>query len=418
MISKIFFLFVFISFFSFIKIFPNDRPLIVVAADGSGDYKTISEAIASLPMYNYERTVIYIKNGIYNEKLRIEQDNVTLKGESKDKTIIRYSQLRTDWIAHPDAIGPAVINIRGDDIILENLTIENSQLKIGPHAFAIYGTGTRIIVLNCNVLSNGGDTISLWNYKRGMYYHAGCKFRGAIDYVCPRGWCFIKDSKFYENSKLASLWHAGGYDINQKFVLKNCSFDGVKGFELGRHHYEAQFYLLNCDFSQNMADRPIYRVSYKEPKLNRPFNWGERDYFYNCKKEGENYSWFKNNFSTAEGFPTAEEITPMWTFDGKWDPESITGPKIIKYVIKGKSVLFFFNEHITIIKNPVLKSNTGKVFYYYSGGGSNTLRFNCDSNFSKEDLKGLTIQTGSKVLGTIASVKEREADFFINELNR
>ena len=392
----------------------NNRPLIVVAHDGSGDYKTITEAIDALPMFNYERTVIYIKNGIYNEKIRIEQDNVTLRGESRDSTIIEYDQLRTDWIKNPDPIGPAVINIHADDIVLENLTIKNTQPKIGPHAFAIYGRGTRTVIVNCNVYSKGGDTISLWDYKTGMYYHADCNFRGAVDFVCPRGWCFIKNSKFYEvKSKTASIWHAGGYNENQKFVLKNCSFDGAEKFYLGRHHYEAQFYLLNCAFSKNMADKPIYHVLVKDPASRRPYNWGERDYYYNCERTGGNYGWFKNNLSSARGSPQPKEITAAWTFGGKWDPESSEGPEITKYIINGDSVLFFFNEHITIIGNPELKSSSGKILKYNSGGGSNTIKFVSDSQISKEELKNLGMPFNGKVIGTIASVKERPANFQI-----
>ena len=412
--KKLVLIFLSIFFVAVSNIYSNDKPLIVVAADGSGDYKTITEAINALPMFNYERTVIYVKNGVYKEKIRIEQDNVTLRGESKDKTIIEYNQLRTDWIDHPDNIGPAVINIHADDIILENLTIENTQPKVGPHAFAIYGRGTRTVIVNCNVLSNGGDTISLWDYKTGMYYHADCFFRGAVDFVCPRGWCFIKDSKFDEVNKAASIWHAGGYNENQKFVLKNCSFNGVEGYYLGRHHYEAQFYLLGCEFSKSMADKPIFFVFNKNPNDNRPFNWGERDYFYNCHKDGGDLDWFKDNLSTAKGSPKPEDITPSWTFDGKWDPESTVGPDIIKYNIEGDSVLFYFDEHLTIIGSPELKSSTGKLLKYESGGGSNTLKFVSTSSLSKDDLKNLSLISGGKVLGTIASVKDRAASFKIN----
>lgn len=180
----------------------QEKRLIIVAQDGSGDFRTITAAVLSLPMFNYQRTVIFIKNGSYNEKIKIEKDFVTLRGEDREKTVIYYSQLRSDWDAKKDSIGPAVINIFADDIILENMTIKNTQPEIGPHAFAIYGVGTRTIILNCNVISKGGDTVSLWNYKEGMYYHSGCYFEGAVDFVCPRGWCFIKDSKFYEVKKL------------------------------------------------------------------------------------------------------------------------------------------------------------------------------------------------------------------------
>ncbi|MBN2350251.1 MAG: hypothetical protein JXJ22_15535, partial [Bacteroidales bacterium] len=237
----------------------NNEFDIVVALDGSGDFTTISSAIASLPVYNYERTVIYVKNGIYHEKLRIEQDYTTLLGESVDSTIIQFGQLRDDWEKVRDAIGSAVINIYADDVIINNLTVINTQPEIGPHAFCIYGTGTRTILLNCNIKTKGADAVSLWNYKNGMYYHANCHFEGAVDFVCPRGWCYIVNSSFYEVKKSASIWHAGASDESQKFVIKNSSFDGVEGFKLGRHHYEAQFYLINCKFSKNMANVPIYR---------------------------------------------------------------------------------------------------------------------------------------------------------------
>ena len=399
------------SFLSFINVFRAGASIyITVAADGSGDFKTINTAIASLPMFNYERAVIYIKNGVYNEKIRIEQDYVTLRGESRENTIIWYSQLRTDWIANKDSIGPAIINIEGDDIILENLTIENTQPEVGPHAFTIYGKGTRTILLNCNVTSKGGDTVSLWDYKTGMYYHANCNFVGAVDFVCPRGWCFIRDCKFYELKTTASIWHAGGYDETQKLVVRNSSFDGVKGFELGRHHYDSQFFLLDCIFSDSMADKPIYRVGTNDPKTNRPFNWGKRYYFYNCHRKGGDFDWFKDNLNTNKDKLRPETITCDWTFEGKWKPESKKGPKVLNYQIQNNTVFLNFDEAITLIKVPVLKSTSGKTFTYDSGSGSNTLQFKCGAKFSKEDLAGLQIVNDAKMLGTIASVTERNAD--------
>ncbi|MFO7446874.1 MAG: pectinesterase family protein [Ignavibacteriaceae bacterium] len=400
--------------FSNCFLYANKPGTITVAADGSGDYKTISEAVAALPVFNYGRIVILIKNGVYNEKIRIEQDYITLKGESREHTIIRYNQLREDWIKNQDAVGPAVINIHADDIVLENLTIENTQPEIGPHAFAVYGQGTRTIIVNCNVLSKGGDTVSLWDFQTGMYYHADCYFEGAVDFVCPRGWCFIKDSEFYEVKKTAALWHAGGFDKNQKFVLKNCSFDGVKDFELARHHYEAQFFFIECSFSENMSDRKIYRVTYPdEPERDRVFNWGERYYFYNSSREGGNPHWADNNLATAEGSPQPEDITPLWTFNGKWDPESKQGPAVNDYKISDSTLTLTFNEPVTVLGLPELKSGTGKVFKFSSGGENNIITFTAGADFNTKDLSGLIIINDSKMIGTIASVFEREADLDI-----
>jgi len=392
--------------------FAQGNHVITVDQNGKGDHKTITEAVESLPIFNYQRIIIKIKNGIYEEKFKIDQDYISLIGEDKEKTIIKYNQLRSDWESNKDSIGPAVININGDDIILQNLTVENTQPEIGPHAFVIYGKGTRTIILNCNLISKGADTVSLWDYKTGMYYHADCYFEGAVDFVCPRGWCFIKNSKFYEVKKTAAIWHAGGYDKKQKFVIKDSYFDGVKDFDLGRHHYEAQFYLHNCTFSENMSDKKIFRVTYEDTTRNQPFNWGERYYFYNCNREGGKYDWLENNLTEAEGKPSADEITAEWTFDFMWNPESEEGPKIIKYEIDGNNLKLFFDEAVTIVDNAVLKTASEKELKYSTGSGSVVLSFYSTVEIFPNDLKELKITKG-KLIGTTASVNEREVNLEI-----
>lgn len=308
----------------------QNKTFIVVDKNGNGDFTTVAESINSLPMFVYERTIIFIKNGIYEERIRIEQDNITLLGENRDSTIIQYNLLREDWNNNKDDIGPGVVNIFGDDIIIENLTVENTQPQIGPHAFAIYGMGTRIILSRGNFISKGGDTVSLWDYKNGMYYHNDCYFEGAVDFVCPRGWCYIKNSKFYEHKKTASVWHAGGFDKTQKFVIVNSEFDGVKGFKLGRHHYESQFYFIGCTFSSNLADEPIYRVTYEDTTRNRPFNWGARYYFYSSQKAGEQFDWLSNNIDSSPEIESVDQVTPEWTFNYQWNPESLIPTKLKK----------------------------------------------------------------------------------------
>ncbi|MCF7803302.1 MAG: hypothetical protein K9N46_11495 [Candidatus Marinimicrobia bacterium] len=363
---------------------------IVVAKDGSGDYTTITEAVDALSMYPYQRTVIYIKNGVYNEKLRINQNYITLRGESRDSTIIRYSQLRSDWQENKDYIGPGVINIHGDDIVLENLTIENSQPQMGEHAFTIYGDGNRIITNNCNIISKGGDTLALWNYKRGMYYHANSYIEGGVDFVCPRGWAFIGDSEFYEVRNTAAIWHAGNFDPNQKLVIKNSSFDGAEEFELGRHHYSAQFYLINCQFPEVMKDKPIYRVTYEDPSRNNPYYQGDRKYYYNCTKPGEEYSWYQNNLHEAPGDLSPSDITAEWTFDGKWNPESEQPVEVIGYEIDGKNLILEFSDLVTVRGEPAFENSSGQKFSIKMQrfNDINKLTFTTNSDISERVLTG------------------------------
>jgi hypothetical protein len=160
-----------------------------------------------------------------------------------------------------------------------------------------------------------------------MYYHSNCYFEGWVDFVCPRGWCYITDSQFYGHNKSASIWHDGSSDKSQKFVIRNSTFDGRPDFPLGRHHRDAQFFLLDCRFSKNMADKPIYAPV--SPNL-VPWQWGDRQYYYQCERDGGNYGWFADNLDEAEGQPNPDSITAAWTFQGAWDPES-TLPSVLPF---------------------------------------------------------------------------------------
>jgi hypothetical protein len=137
--------------------------------------------------------------------------------------------------------------------------------------------------------------------------------------------------------------------------------------------------------------------------MNRPFNWGKRYYYFNCIKEGHAFGWLQNNLNEFE----AGKISASWTFNGKWDPESGSGPEIIKYELGDRSLLLFFNEIITVIDIPVIKTESGNSFVYHSGGGSNTIRFITDTVLHKKDFKIVSIENG-RLMGTMASVTHRD----------
>lgn len=307
---------------------------LVVDARGRGDHILIQQALDALASLSPGPKLILVRNGTYHEKLFITRSNVTLVGEERDSTRIVYAELRENWTqARNDRAdganeeldwGAGIINIGkgASDVTIANLTVYNNYGALhGNHAhqFAIRGfDATRIMLLFCNVISDGGDALALWNRDAGMYYHNDCYFEGWVDYVCPRGWCYITNSRFYGHNLSASIWHDGSAHRSQKLVIRDSRFDGVPGFPLGRHHRDAQMYLIGCTFSANMADRAISAP--KSPNT-IPWQWGERHYFDGCRREGGDFAWFADNLETADGSPRAEDITARWTFDGKWDPE-------------------------------------------------------------------------------------------------
>ena len=310
-----------------------ERADIVVAQDGSGHFRTIQEALDSIPPGNATHKIVLVRNGVYREKLYVNAGHLSLVGEDREKTRIEFAELRKNWRKdNPDDWGAAVLNIGPEvtDLVLANLTVRNdygSRHGDNDHQFAIRsgGNATRIALLHANVLADGGDTLSLWNGASGLYYHADCTFEGYVDYVCPRGWAYVTNSRFFGHNLTASIWHDGSKDPDQKFVIRRSYFDGVPGFPLGRNHRDGQFYLIDATFSANMADRPIYKAT-----ADNPYLWGERYYYSSCRREGGDFAWFADNLHTAPGAPHADDVTAAWTFAGRWDPEA-TLPAVLPF---------------------------------------------------------------------------------------
>ena len=131
---------------------------IVVDKSGGGDFTSLQEAIHSVRAFDPEGpTTIYVKNGIYREKIVIPDYvcNIAIIGEDKEKTIISY-----DDYAGKENMGTFrtyTLQVRGNDIRLENLTIENAAGPVG-QAVALHTEGDRIIVKNCRLLGNQ-DTV-------------------------------------------------------------------------------------------------------------------------------------------------------------------------------------------------------------------------------------------------------------------
>jgi len=407
------------------KTAPAIKPDMVVARDGSGDFKTIQEAINAIPHDNRQRTIIFIKDGLYHEKVRIDPDFITLRGQSRQGTRIEFPQGTDDFTNHPDNIGRAVVNINGSDCVLQNLTVKNTQGIIGPHAFAIFGHGDKTVIEDCDVLSQGADTLALWGERSGTY-QARLDIRGSVDFVCPRGWCYMTDCTFHQVNPHAdaTIWHDGSKDMDMKFVLRNCRFDGagdVPSWILARHHHDAQFFLLDCNFSKSLSNQPPLRVIYPlnhgqpseaDEKRNHDLDasnvWGERAYFYNCYRDGGDYAWHQDNLSSATYSPAPRQITAAWTFAGKWDPERQTGPTLQKVTQQEGRFEVVFSESVTVKGKPRLVLKPGGFAEYATGSGSNTLVFGAPAGnhgaVSKVDLRG------GNIIGSEATASLRAAD--------
>ncbi len=157
----------------------------IVAADGSGEYRTVQEAINAAPQTtSVDRPwVIFIKAGTYKEIVYVQREKrfVTLVGEDPATTTITYG-LHANMIgADGKPIGTfrtPTVQIDADDFSAENLTFENSAGPVG-QALAVRVDGDRVVFRNARFLG-WQDTIFV---NRGRHYFGDSLIAGHVDFI-------------------------------------------------------------------------------------------------------------------------------------------------------------------------------------------------------------------------------------------
>lgn len=152
----------------------------VVAKDGSGDFKFIQDAINAMRVFPLAPITLYIKNGVYNEKIELSANNtdVTFIGESVDKTIITYNDY--SGRGKMGTFDSYTAKISGNRFRAENITFANSAGRVG-QAVALYVDADKAVFKNCKFLGNQ-DTI----YNGGEYsrqFFVDCHIEGTTDFI-------------------------------------------------------------------------------------------------------------------------------------------------------------------------------------------------------------------------------------------
>lgn len=160
---------------------PNQyKYVFTVAKDGSGDYKYIQDAIDAMRVYPLQRITLYIKNGVYNEKIVLPSDNtdVTFIGESVEKTIISFNDYSgrgklTTFTSY-------TAKISGNRFIAQNITFTNSAGTVG-QALALYVDADKAVFKNCRFIGNQ-DTIYAAGENARQYF-VDCYIEGTTDFI-------------------------------------------------------------------------------------------------------------------------------------------------------------------------------------------------------------------------------------------
>src|SRR5690606_3636718 len=155
----------------------------IVAQDGSGDFTTIQAAIDAAKAYPDAQVLIYIKNGVYKEKVQVYSWNTKLSliGEDRDKTVITYDDYFDKiGLGRNSTFHTYTLQVRGNDFYAENLTIENSAGPVG-QAVALHVEADRTVFVNCRFIGNQDTVFAAGEGTR--QYFKDCYIEGTTDYI-------------------------------------------------------------------------------------------------------------------------------------------------------------------------------------------------------------------------------------------
>ncbi|WP_044627689.1 pectate lyase [Neotamlana nanhaiensis] len=270
----------------------KDAYNVTVAKDGSGDYTSIQEAIYASKAFPYQRVIINIKDGVYNEKVHVFSWNthVSFLGESKENTIITFDDYFSKIdLGRNSTFLTSTVLIEGDYFLAKNLTIQNTAGPVG-QAVALSVNANNCFFENCN-LKGYQDTV----YTAGegfKQYFKNCFIEGSTDFIFGEATVLFDDCVI--NNKTNSYITAASTAKNETFgyVFKNCKLTadvGVNEVYLGRPWRKyAKTVFINCDMGNHIL----------------PVGW------HNWKnKEAESTSFYAEYNNTGIGFKPNERVS-------------------------------------------------------------------------------------------------------------
>ncbi len=255
---------------------PAPEVLKIVAADGSGDYLTVQAAFDDVPDYYTGSYIIYIKKGVYYEKLLLDRYkmNVILVGEDRDSTILTYD----DYAGKAGGTSMSYsVAIDADDFVAMNITFRNTVKNDGTfsdqQAVALRVDGDRQAYYNCNLLGYQ-DTYYTWgawgNRVTGRVYMHKCYIEGSVDFIFGRDIAVFDSCELHVNRNAGTIT-AASTEADTKFgyVFRDCS---ITADSIGFNELPITNIYLGRPWAA--APRTVFMRS-EEPEILNPGGWLE-----------------------------------------------------------------------------------------------------------------------------------------------
>ena len=264
------------------------RDTLVVSRDGTGDFRTLQEAVESARAFMDYTVTIYVKNGVYKEKVIVPSwvENIDIIGEDRDKTIITY-----DDHANINKMGTFrtyTVKVEGSDITFRNLTIENNAAQLG-QAVALHTEGDRLKFINCRILGNQ-DTIYT-GAKFTRLYFKDCYIDGTTDFIFGPSTALFEDCIIHSKRNSYVTAASTPKEAKYGYVFKHCKLTAEPGVDkvyLGRPWRPYAYTLfIECELGKHIVSAGWH-------------NWGKQS-----NEETARYMEYKN---TGEGANVSERV--------------------------------------------------------------------------------------------------------------
>lgn len=199
------------------------RPNVVVAADGSGNYKTVSAAVAAAPSKSSTRYVIRIKAGVYRENVDVpsSKTNIMFMGDGRKNTIITASRSVKGGSTTFESATVAVV---GDGFLARDITFQNTAGAANHQAVALRVGSDLSAFYQCDMLAYQ-DT--LYVHKNRQFY-INCLVAGTVDFIFGNAAAVFQDCDIHArrpgSGQKNMLTAHGRTDRNQNtgIVIQKC----------------------------------------------------------------------------------------------------------------------------------------------------------------------------------------------------
>lgn len=266
------------------------KDTLVVARDGTGDYRTLNEAMEGIRAFMDYRVTVLIKNGIYKEKVIVPSwlQNVEFIGEDAGKTVITYDDHAN--IRKMGTFRTYTLKVEGNGITFRNLTVENNAAPLG-QAVALHTEGDRLVFLNCRLLGNQ-DTVYTGAAGTRLYFK-DCYIEGTTDFIFGPSTAVFDACVIHSKRDSYVTAASTPKEIEVGYVFRNCKLtaaDGVTKVYLGRpwRPYAATVF-IRCELGSHI--RPEGWHNWKNEANEKTARYSEYQNFGPGAEIGSRVQW-------------------------------------------------------------------------------------------------------------------------------